>query len=385
MILGAASDGRRNGHSLEGGRGGDAGPPLVSVVIVNWNGWGDTIECLESVFRLDYPNLSVIVCDNGSQDNSLEKIRAWARGDIDVVSFGQPSLRTCSFPPVAKPIEYCDLNAAESGAPNFRGEPSKLTLIDVGENRGFAGGNNVGICYATEKRDATYVWLLNNDTVVEHTALDHMVARMEEQATFGICGSVLRYYDAPCCIQALGGAFFNKWLAISRHHTEDRPVSQSKYFSLNGPRTPDYIIGASMLVSKKFIDRVGLMGEEYFIYYEEIDWCIRGKRKGFSLTYSPESIVYHKDGRSTGAGVNVFTRNPVADYYNIRNRIVFTRKYFPYAMVTVVLGILLAIVNRIRRRQWSLIPVVTRAFSDAMGLTKPWSGAPGNAQLRIGQ
>lgn len=119
----------------------------VYVIILNWNGWEDTIECLESVFRNIYPSYTVIVCDNGSHDGSLERIKLWAEGKLDVLVPSHNPLRPLSYPPVIKPIPYIEYyrEDAEKGGINDGKIP--LVLIQTGGNLGFAGGNNVGLRY----------------------------------------------------------------------------------------------------------------------------------------------------------------------------------------------------------------------------------------------
>lgn len=155
--------------------------PKVYIIILNYNGWYDTIECLESVLRNDYTNYQVIVLDNNSPNNSMEYIRAWADGKIDVWVKPDNPLRHLSFSPLPKPIPYVcytredaekggiseiEENARDKG---FNGITTNypLIFIQTGENLGFAGGNNVGVRYALAKDDFDSVILLNNDTVIK--------------------------------------------------------------------------------------------------------------------------------------------------------------------------------------------------------------------------
>ncbi len=286
--------------------------PLVCIIILNWNGWKDTLECLASLEKLDYPNYEVVVVDNGSTDGSESRIR--------------------------KAYRY-------------------ITLLQTGKNLGFAGGNNTGIRYALSRHDFDYVWLLNNDTVVEPDALKHMVRRMQERPDAGICGSTLLYYYDKSRVQALGGATYNKWLGTSRHigafQKTSAPIDQVKVEA-----RMKYVIGASMLVSKPFLEEVGLMSEDYFLYFEDLDWATRAADR-YSLAYAAESIVFHKEGKTSGASNRMLQeKSLVADYYGIRNRLLFTRKFFPYALPTVYLALLITIINRIRRGQWERVRMV---------------------------
>ena len=308
----------------------------VYVLIVNWNGWGDTIECLESVFRLDYPDFRVIVCDNASDNGSIEKIKAWCEGCLDVSVPKKQLLRELSFPPVAKPVRYVFYTRDQTENCDINTDSSRLTLIQTGENLGFAGGNNIGLRYIQSRGDFDYVWLLNNDTVVKPDALTWMVKRMEDRPDAGMCGSLLPFYYRPDRIWAQGGGFYNAWLA--------KPVAcvgldlfVADKLSVDQVETQmDYLAGASMLVSVHFLKSVGLMNEKYFLYFEEIDWAMRARKK-FQICYEEMSVVYHKVASSVRNydSKAPITRNSKAIYY--KNEVFFACKYFPVSVPLVIL------------------------------------------------
>src|SRR3981081_193336 len=141
------------------------GQSQVYVVLLKWKGWKDTIECLESVLRLSYPRYTVIVCDNASSDGSMEKIQGWAKGFV-ATSCDSPDLARLTLPSIPKPLGF-DYIFPSGAAGTSLSSGSRLLLIQTGANLGFAGGNNVGIRYALARGDCDYIWLLNNDTVVE--------------------------------------------------------------------------------------------------------------------------------------------------------------------------------------------------------------------------
>lgn len=325
--------------------------PKVYIIILNWNGWQDTIECLESVFRINHNNYKVIVCDNASSNGSLNKIKEWANGDSQANIAEDVRISICTYPSVCKPISYVEYTReqAEQGG-TIREEPP-LILIQTGANLGFAGGNNVGIKYALAKNDFEYIWLLNNDTVIDCDALAFMIKKIEQDSKFGICGSTLLFYNSPDIVQALGGATYNKWFGISHH------VGGGSHFNKNDNLVTDfdYIVGASMLVSKSFLLDIGFLSEDYFLYYEELDWAIRAKNK-YQLTYATESIVYHKEGATIES--NSEYKSIIADYYSIRNRLRFAQKYYQYTLPSVYISLILAIVNRIRRKQWKRVLMI---------------------------
>lgn len=314
----------------------------VYIIILNWNGWQDTIECLESVFRNSYKNFQVIVCDNCSENESLIKIKLWADGKIEAKNSIDCRIYKNTSPPIRKPLSYVEYNRLELESLQHCHYDDKvdLILLQTGDNLGFAGGNNVGIRYALQKADFSYIWLLNNDTVVDKNALTQLVLESNKDTRIGLCGSLLRYYQRPEEIQALNGAY-NKYLGTSRYNTSLTKVSGI-----------DYVVGASMLVSKKFLDEIGLLGEDYFLYYEELDWVMRSKGK-FRQAYAMDSIVYHKEGATIGGKNNPSNKSELADFYAIKNRIVFARKYFPWSLPIVYMGVAFAIFNRIKRKQYS--------------------------------
>jgi len=341
--------------------------PKVYIIIVNWNGWRDTIECLESVFRLNYQNYTVIVCDNDSTDYSIEHISAWANGCLNSWVKTNNPLRTLTYPPINKPIpliEYTNQKILSDG--NDQKPSIPLVFIRTGYNLGFAGGNNVGLRYILNNDNFDYVWLLNNDTVVHPDALFHLVDTIKAQTIYSMCGSTLIYYDNVNSIQAQGGAKYNKWLGTAKRLGEFNDISNP--LDRNQIENDmDYIAGASMLVRKDQLVNVGLMNEDYFLYYEELDWAVRSKSM-YKLAYAPESYVYHKEGMSIGSNTDYSKRSLMSEYYMFRNRIVFTLKFYPYAFPVVFLGFLVSLFLRIKRRQWenvwTIITAVCLCYAD---------------------
>ena len=309
----------------------------VYIVIVNWNGWQDTVECLESVFALSYEPFTVIVCDNGSSDESVAHLIAWAKNQgIDHVEYRREE--------------------AEAGG-TIQAEP-RMILIRNDANLGFAGGNNVGMRYALSRGDFGYIWLLNNDTVVEPDALTFLVERMEQLPSAGMCGSTIRYYDEPTRVQALGGGYYCNWVGLPWHYgrfiRKAERINQSRAEALM-----NYVEGASLLVSWAFLVAIGLMCEDYFLYFEETDWAIRGKRQ-FRLAYAPGSIVYHKVGSSIGTSSNPAAKSYTCDYFNIRNRILFTRRFYPGHLPIVYLVILGSLMLRLVLGKWDRVLMIIK-------------------------
>jgi GT2 family glycosyltransferase len=223
-----------------------------------------------------------------------------------------------------------------------------ITLLQTGGNLGFAGGNNVGLRFALA-RGARYCWLLNTDTVVAPDALAALLRRVENDPGAGLCGSRLVYADPGDTIQAWGGARYSRWTGATR--------LLGNGAALHDPapqdwveRTMSYVVGASMLVRREWLERVGLMQEDYFLYFEELDWARRA-RGLFRLAYAHDSIVYHKEGGAIGSHRDPARKSALADRFAVRNRLRYTFRHDKLALPTIWLATLVAIANRIRRRQ----------------------------------
>lgn len=308
----------------------------VYVVLVNWCGAEDTIACLRSLAKLDDVLPKVIVCDNASVDGSWDRLQAYVSSQIRL----------------------------------------DIRLVQTGANLGFAGGNNVGLQMALSDPEMQFVWLLNNDTEVAPEALSSLMRYMNEHVNVGICGSTLLYMHSPGLIQAVGGQY-NFWLGTSRHVLGHQKYSVALCQSVD-PATLDYVVGASMFVRRSVLEQVGLLSEDYFLYCEEIDWATRMKRQmtEMKLGYAPLSLIYHKEGASTGSNDRTGKAySYFADYFFITSRIRFARKFFPIKRWAVQLSMVPVALNRFRRKQWrSLLVAVCALFGvipEALDPRKP--------------
>jgi len=225
--------------------------PKVTCILLNWNGWKDTAECLEALKECGYPNLTTIVVDNGSANDSVARIKA-AHPDIP--------------------------------------------LLESGRNLGFAGGNNIGIRYALA-RGADYVWLLNNDTKPAPDALSALVEKALTDRRIGAVASVCYYADRPTTVQAWAGTRVNLWIGFSRNSTVPHP---DEWFHS--------LYGASMLVACPAIEDAGMLDEGFFHYWEETEFCLRLRENGWLLAAAPESRVLHKVAASSGGNNLILTR-----------------------------------------------------------------------------
>ncbi|MGL6043010.1 MAG: hypothetical protein ACRC1J_03725 [Sandaracinobacteroides sp.] len=277
--------------------------PHLGVVLVNYKGAGDTIECLESLMRSDIP-IRIAVVDNASGDGSIERILGWAGGAADY----QPpegKLGRLSTPPLPKPVALVLLESAQAvvSAP---GDPT-LSVIRSDANLGFAGGNNLGIRHLLLDPAIEAVWLLNNDTVVEPSAARALLLTIRADKTHGMIGTQIRYYHRPETVQALGGMTFNILTGSNKGIHTNRPISP-RFDGRQVARASECVLGASLTVTRAFVQTVGLMSEAYFLYFEEMDWA-RRNRDRFSIGFARGAIVYHKHGGSIGSSAKVGGRS----------------------------------------------------------------------------
>ncbi len=290
----------------------------VAIIILNWNGWKDTVECLESLYRIIYPNYDVIVIDNGSKDNSVQKIKEYCEGKIKVNS------KFFEYNPNNKPIyvlEYTREQAEKGG--DFRKEKyfsklppnRKLRLILNEKNYGFAGGCNIGIRYALKALNPDYILLLNNDTVVDRNFLTELVKIAENNNKIGIVGPKQYYYSFPDRIAYTCGRIdlwtgnFNLGLPYRKELENKRSIDKEV----------EWLSGACMLVKKQVIETIGLLDEGYFAYWEDTDWCYRVRKANYKIIHSANSKFWHKI-TSTSGGI-------LSAYYDGRNRFLFMKKH----------------------------------------------------------
>jgi GT2 family glycosyltransferase len=329
-----------------------------AVIILNWNGWRDTLECLESVFRMSCDNFRVLVCDNNSADASLDKIQDWAKGLLTAPS-GSSELAYLTEPPIPKPVacQSLDRSAAEAGRAD---SDSRLILIQNQANLGFAAGMNVGLRCALADPDCQYFWLLNNDTAVMPDSLQAMVRRMEQDPSMGLCGTLTLSYRSPGEVQTEGGNHYSRWTARVRK----RPFRRAEDI-LAPPSSIDYVNGASMLASRAFLEEVGLLEESYFLYFEELDWAMRARGR-FTLGCAHDAIIYHKEGASIGSNKDRMSRSLLSELYLSRSRVLFTRRFFPWALPTVLAAIAAAALERACRGDLGRCRSIFRGMSTAL-------------------
>ena len=334
--------------------------PRTYVIVLNYNNWEDTIECLESLFGQHDKDFRVVVCDNGSQDNSLEKIRQWSLGELSIntTRINIPGANDTIAP---KPIRYQSIEADKIKNGSTLLNSTRLVLLGAKENLGFSGGNNIGIQVALMDKQCEYIWLLNNDTVIDQLALDFLIKKMSSNQNVGILGSTILYYHDTSIVQALGGFTYNRFLGLSRQlgHLKrfDRTDLSPEYVTSLEKRMFG-IQGASIFMRKTFLQQSGLLSEDYFLYSEELDLSMQNTGC-FTLGYAPESIVYHKEGKTTGSDSRKGkTKSLISEYYLATSRLLFTQKYFPRFLSGVCFAHLLITAKRFFHGNWENALVV---------------------------
>jgi len=265
--------------------------PKVSIVILNWNGWGSALKCLESLYQITYPNYDIIVVDNGSSDDSIQKIKEWAEGKIPVEG------KFFRYNPEGKPIRYIEYEREETEVGGKEKEiarlPSnrKLIIIKNGQNFGFAKGCNIGIRYALNFLNTEYLLLLHNDMLPAPDFLDELVKVAQKEPHTGLVSPTFYWYNEPDKIWAAGG-HINYWLGTIS--SEFFRGTREKYLAqFDDPVEADFVPGCA-LISHEMLTTVGLLDEDFFFGAEEMDICIRATKHGFRNFFVPKSKVWHR-------------------------------------------------------------------------------------------
>ncbi len=241
------------------------------IILLNYNGYEDTFDCINSIKECEKRlNYEIVVVDNCSTDDSYSK------------------------------LEKID----------------DIKLIKAKSNDGFATGNNIGIKYALSQK-AKYVLLLNNDTIDTKDSIYKMIDKMNNEMDIAVLGCRIMYYDNKELINYYGGTInWNKGTVSMYGYKEKYKEDGKKFFYC------DYITGCCMLIRTDILENTGLLPEEYFMYYEDVDFCAKVKQNGYKLAVLGDSFIFHRTSSSSGG-----EGSPFAIEWNTRNRLVFMKKY----------------------------------------------------------
>lgn len=288
--------------------------PSVFIILVNFNGYEDTIKCIESLKNISYVNYDIVVVDNGS-----------------------------TVQPTNQQINYLKNN---------------VILLDMKTNLGFSGGNNIGISYA-KMHGAEFVLLLNNDTTVEKNFLSILVQTALSNADVGIVGGKIRYYFEPNKIWFGGGTYdFDNGFVNHQRMNELDENSSTKI------REITFMTGCLMLIPITVIDNIGLLDESFFLYAEDTEFSCRVLKKGYKIIYCEDSIIYHKVSSSTKAG------SFNSQYYNVRNNLYVAKKYCNNIFKSYrTLGLFW--IKLLFKRKMNLLPILRGWLDYSRGITGP--------------
>lgn len=247
----------------------------IYAVILNWNGYNDTVECIKSLCQVKpiSQTLQIIVLDNGSENDEGKKLKAM-------------------FP--------------------------EIHLIQEDKNTGFCAGNNIAIRYCLMQKDCQYILLINNDVVVERDFLIYLIRYLDIHAN-SVVSPKINCYLRPHIIQTLGGRIFLGGAKNIGKNKKSECFSQISH--------PDFLSGTCFMARREIVERVGFFNEKYFAYFEDADWCLRARKLGYELTVIPDSIIYHRHSQSTKKTffkIFLISRNSV---YFARKNFYGARKY----------------------------------------------------------
>lgn len=287
--------------------------PKVYIILLNWNGVTYTLQCLESLKKVQYFSISVIVVDNNSSGNDVE---------IMIEHYGQ-----------------------------FINK-----VIANTSNLGFAGGNNVGIKYAIDN-SADYILLLNNDTIIEPNLVEVLLEKIVNQKKIGIVAPQINYFDEPNKIWTEGGKI-SKLRGAGCADSRRIEDGKSKV-----DREVSFVSGCCMLINKEVFQKVGLFDESFFLYVEDTDFCYRTFSSGYKIVVTNDTKIYHKVSSSTK---KEYTALPL--YYTTRNRLFFAKKNFPYfyfiTFTYIFFVMLLKCIVFFLQGKRSNVKIILKAFKD---------------------
>lgn len=301
------------------------------IVLINYNKYEDTLHCLKSISAFKENSYKIVLLDNASQNNSCENILDYLKKDN--IDFSD--------------TEYDFQKKSYQGIPP---KISQLSFIRSNYNGGFAYANNVAIRFVHEimQSKGHDYWLLNTDVDCDEKALESLIKARNNKSnsSIGIFGSLIYDFDIRQQIQAIGGSI-NSFFATSSNLT-----------NLKDKDKIDYIIGASFYITHECFEKTGYMFEDYFLYFEETDYCFMAARKGFGIQLVEDSIIYHKQSGSS-ASVQI-------DILQLRNRLLFAQRN-GLSTFGVRLGLIVSVINRLLRRQFDrILPILKLIITQSI-------------------
>jgi GT2 family glycosyltransferase len=292
--------------------------PRVSIIILNWNGWKDTIECLESLYAIDYQNYDVILIDNNSQDESIEMLNRYCQGHVKAES--KYPLIDVNNKPLRSFVYRGNLYNQKFNETEYSKLPKnkRILLLLNKQNFGFSKGNNIGIRFAQKHLKPQYVCLLNNDTIVSKNWLKELIKEITSEKKIGSCSSKLLMYDNNKIINSTGIMIIRDGTGIDRGRNKLDTNQFDSKTSIFGA------CAAGAIYSMDALNDAGLLDDDFFAYFEDVDLSWRLQLLGWKCRYVPTAVVYHKYSQSSGSS-SLFKV-----YQGERNRIWNVVKNFPF-------------------------------------------------------
>lgn len=312
-------------------------PPQIGVAVVAYQSAPVILACLDSLFRSQDASLRVVVTDNACTDATVPLIRAWALENADRISFQEVSLG--------------EISAASAD----------LTLLRSPVNGGFAYASNTGLRLLTPIAGLDLFWLVNPDCeVLPDTAAQFV--RAAAQGAFSLMGGRTIFRNSPDIVQTDGGRV-SRLTGVCKSVNWGQPLSDA---AMPDGDEIDFITGANCVASRQFIEAAGYMVEDYFVYYEEVDWAFR--RGALPLRQVPTAVILHDGGTVIGSGSLNRLPSPFSIYFNSRNRIRFVRRFMPTALPMAYAYILL---QALRNAMRGALPQAKAALAGAFGRKPP--------------
>lgn len=319
----------------------------IYIVIVNYNKWEDARECLDLLFRSDHEQFTVILVDNASTNGSLQRLMEWADAPVG------PTPSDLPFPAgrLEKPIGYRHFQLKEwEGTTVDRTRLPRLIFVQNDNNGGFAIGVNVALRRLLDQD--SWVMLLNPDIVVQSDMLSESVRFASSQPFRTISGPVTLNYAPPHQVYIYGGARVNR-----RSGTMTYLKSAADLSGL------DYISGGAFFTHTAHLREIGLLPEEYFIYWEETEWCFMARQRGYQMKVCETAICYDKISTTMGRGFR-------AEYYYTRNGLLFLDRFRENGRGPGMGFVFLRFLKRMLTGRWGKARGVYKGFRDYLTMKK---------------
>lgn len=285
--------------------------PLVSILVLNWNNFDDTNNCVTSLLSLNYNNFNILIIDNGSTDNSFIRLKN-----------------------------------------KFRDE--RIIFLKNKENFGYAGGINIGIKYVFEKLSSDFIWILNNDIMVDKDSLKFLIDAVNKNKKIGIAGPTIYLAGTKKIMEQ----YYRLNLLFGRFLVKTN-LNENEVVKIENKKN-NYIGGAAVFLRKEILNKIGYIPEEYFMYNEDIAWHQKIKNTQLEYLYVGPAKVWHKKGASSGGKKTI-----MPDYYDSRNFLYFIKKFYPlWLPYEFFMSIINKVFPKVLRGEWERLRYVFMGFRD---------------------